>query len=66
MLFLYVFGNNLNEKLGHVGYLAFYLAGGVLAGCGQALTSSDPTLGASGSISAVTGMFLASAAANRN
>jgi membrane associated rhomboid family serine protease len=58
MLFLYVFGNNLNEKLGHVGYLAFYLAGGVLAGCGQMLTSTAPTLGASGAISAVTGLFL--------
>lgn len=57
MVFLYVFGNNLNEKLGHVGYLAFYLAGGVLAGCGQIMTSPNPTLGASGSISAVTGLF---------
>jgi membrane associated rhomboid family serine protease len=58
MLFLYVFGNNLNEKLGNAGYLAFYLAGGVLAGCGQVLSSSAPTLGASGAISAVTGLFL--------
>ena len=58
MLFLYVFGNALNEKLGHVAYLTFYLAGGVLAGCGHALTSGSATLGASGSISAVTGMFL--------
>jgi len=58
MLFLYVFGNNLEEKLGPLGYLAFYLAGGVLAGCGQMLTSGLPTLGASGAISAVTGMFL--------
>ncbi len=59
MLFLWVFGNNLNEKLGHVGYLAFYLAGGVLAGCGQVLAAPHtPTLGASGSISAVTGLFL--------
>jgi membrane associated rhomboid family serine protease len=59
MLFLYVFGNNLNEKLGHTGYGLFYLAGGVLAGCGQMLASNNPTLGASGSISAVTGLFLA-------
>jgi membrane associated rhomboid family serine protease len=58
MLFLYVFGNNLNEKLGHIGYLLFYLAGGVLAGCGQMLVSNSPTLGASGAISAVTGLFL--------
>ncbi len=57
MLFLWVFGNNLNEKLGNIGYLCFYLTGGVLAGCGQMLTSSAPTLGASGSISAVTGLF---------
>lgn len=58
MVFLYVFGNNLNEKLGNVAYLAFYLAGGVLAGVGQVLTSNAPTLGASGSISAVAGLFL--------
>lgn len=58
MVFLYVFGNNLNEKLGNVAYLAFYLAGGVLAGVGQVLTSQAPTLGASGSISAVAGLFL--------
>jgi len=58
MLFLYVFGNTLEEKLSHLGYLAFYLAGGVLAGCGQMLASEAPTLGASGAISAVTGMFL--------
>lgn len=58
MLFLYVFGNNLNEKLGHIGYLLFYLAGGVLAGCGQVIVSHSPTLGASGAISAVTGLYL--------
>jgi len=58
MVFLYVFGNNLNEKLGHAAYLAFYLAGGVFAGCGQVMTSQAPTLGASGAISAVAGLFL--------
>jgi len=57
MLFLYVFGNSLNDKLGHAGYLAFYLAGGVLAGCGQVLSNAGPTLGASGAVSAVTGLF---------
>jgi len=58
MIFLYVFGNNLNEKLGHVGYLLFYITGGILAGCGQMLAAPGvPTLGASGSISAVTGLF---------
>ena len=34
MLFLYIFGNNVNDKMGHLGYLAFYLAGGVAAGIG--------------------------------
>ena len=28
MLFLYIFGNNVNDKMGHLGYLGFYLAGG--------------------------------------
>lgn len=58
MAFLYVFGNALNEKLGHVGYLAFYLTGGILAGCGHFVLSPSPVLGASGSISAVAGLFL--------
>ncbi len=58
MIFLWVFGNQVNEKLGHVAYLLFFLAGGVLAGCGQILTSNAPTLGASGSIAAVAGIFL--------
>jgi membrane associated rhomboid family serine protease len=57
MLFLYVFGNNLNDKLGNAAYLAFYLAGGIVAGCGQVISNSGPTLGASGAVSAVTGMF---------
>ncbi len=58
MLFLYVFGNNLDEKLGHVAYLLFYLAGGVCAGCGQIAIEGGATLGASGAISAVAGLFL--------
>src|SRR5258708_39834073 len=32
MLFLYIFGNNVNDKMGHLAYLAFYLAGAVFAG----------------------------------
>src|ERR1700684_4580538 len=38
MLFLYIFGNNVNDKMGHVGYLAFYLAGGIMAGICYMLT----------------------------
>lgn len=60
MLFLYVFGNAVEDRMGKVGYLAFYLAGGVLAGLAHI---SDPTagpvLGASGSVAAVTGIYLA-------
>lgn len=59
MVFLYVFGNNLEDRLGHLGYLAFYLAGGVIAGLGHCLLENLPVIGASGAVSAVTGAFLA-------
>ncbi|HMB96133.1 MAG TPA: rhomboid family intramembrane serine protease [Tepidisphaeraceae bacterium] len=58
MLFLYIFGNNVNDRMGNWGYLAFYLAGGVAAGIGHVLSSPAPVIGASGSISAVTGAYI--------
>ncbi len=60
MLFLYIFGNNVNDKMGHLGYLAFYLAGGVMAAVCEVLTvhTAGPVIGASGAISAVTGAYL--------
>ncbi len=58
MFFLYLFGNNVNDRLGHVGYLCFYLAGAVFSAAGHALVSSTPVLGASGAIAAVTGAYL--------
>lgn len=58
MLFLYVFGNSVEDRLGKVGYLSFYLAGGVLAGLGHCLTSNNPVLGASGAVAAVTGAYM--------
>jgi membrane associated rhomboid family serine protease len=60
MLFLYIFGNNVNDKMGHVGYLAFYLAGAVFSGLGFVVLSSGtaPVVGASGAVSAVTGAYL--------
>ena len=58
MLFLWVFGDTVNQRMGHVPYLLFFLAGGIFAGVGQVLTSGAPTLGASGAIAAVAGMFL--------
>jgi membrane associated rhomboid family serine protease len=59
MLFLYVFGNSVEDRLGKVGYLAFYLAGGVGAALGHAFIETTPVIGASGAVSAVTGAYLA-------
>jgi membrane associated rhomboid family serine protease len=59
MVFLYVFGNSVEDRLGKVGYLSFYLAGGVIAALGYCLMETTPILGASGSIAAVTGAYLA-------
>ena len=59
MVFLWVFGNAINDKLGNAGYLAFYLAGGVLACVGYlSLSGHAPVLGASGAIAAVAGAYL--------
>jgi len=61
MYFLYLFGNNVNDKLGHIGYLCFYLAGAVFSGIGHTVLNSSsliPTLGASGAVAAVTGAYL--------
>ena len=55
MLFLYIFGNNINDRMGHLGYLAFYLAGGIVAGMGHAAFDQSPVIGASGAVAAVTG-----------
>jgi len=60
MLFLWIFGNNIEDHLGHNKYLLFYLAGGVVAALVQLLsgpTSEDPTIGASGAIAAVMGAY---------
>jgi membrane associated rhomboid family serine protease len=60
MLFLYIFGNNVNDKLGNLGYLAYYLAGGVGAGILYVIVPNQimPVIGASGAIAAVTGAYL--------
>ena len=58
MFFLYLFGNNVNDKLGHIGYLCFYLAGAVISGIGHCLLGSSPVVGASGAVAAVTGAYL--------
>ena len=61
MFFLYLFGNNVNDKIGQIGYLCFYFAGAVFSGIGHtALHSSSPvpTLGASGAVAAAIGAYL--------
>ncbi len=58
MLFLYIFGNNVNDKMGNFGYLGFYLSSAVMSGVGYSLVSDSPVVGASGAISAVTGAYL--------
>lgn len=61
MLFLYIFGDNLEDQLGHVPFLIFYLLCGVLADFGQILadpTSPIPNVGASGAIAGVMGGYL--------
>ena len=65
MYFLYIFGNNVNDRLGNLGYLIFYLAGAVFSALGHILAATiggtgaaTPVLGASGAIAAVCGAYL--------
>ena len=61
MLFLWVFGDNLEEQMGHRGFLAFYLAAGLAAAAGQIVSepfSPVPMVGASGAIAGVMGGYL--------
>jgi membrane associated rhomboid family serine protease len=61
MLFLWIFGNNVEDRLGHLGFLVFYLLGGLAASGLELLlspSSTVPTLGASGAIAAVLGSYL--------
>jgi rhomboid family protein len=60
MLFLYVFGDNVEDAFGHVGYLIFYLFCGIGSGLIHVLfnlNSSLPAIGASGAISGVMGAY---------
>lgn len=61
MLFLFIFGDNLEDQLGHVGFLVFYLACGAGAALAQWVSdpwSPIPTIGASGAIAGVMGAYL--------
>jgi membrane associated rhomboid family serine protease len=61
MLFLWIFGDNIEHRVGHLRFALFYLACGLLAGLAHILFNSDsmiPTVGASGAISGVLGGYL--------
>lgn len=71
MAFLWVFGNNIEDAFGHLGYLAFYLLTGLAASAAHILLSlgtsgaAIPSVGASGAISGVLGTYVVLFGANR-
>ncbi len=61
MLFLWIFGNNIEDRLGHIKYLIFYLGCGALAALAQWFFSQNsgiPSLGASGAIAGIMGAYI--------
>ncbi|MEL7106738.1 MAG: rhomboid family intramembrane serine protease [Pseudomonadota bacterium] len=61
MLFLWIFGDNLEDELGHAPFLGFYLAGGAAAALAQVWAepgSLVPVVGASGAVAAVMGGYI--------
>ena len=58
MLFLWIFGNAVCDRMGGLPYVFFYLAGGVVAGIAFTHVAENPLVGASGAIAAVTTAFL--------
>lgn len=61
MLFLWVFGDNMEDQMGHLGFAVFYLLCGLAAGLSQVASSPDsliPMVGASGAIAGVMGGYL--------
>ena len=60
MLFLWIFGNNVEDSMGRLRFLLFYLLAGVVAVYAQALLDTDatvPTIGASGAVAGVLGAY---------
>ena len=60
MLYLWIFGNNIEEAMGHSRFFLFYMVSGVLASTAHILsdtTSTIPSIGASGAISGILGAY---------
>jgi membrane associated rhomboid family serine protease/Zn-finger nucleic acid-binding protein len=58
MLFLHIYGDNIEDKFGHLGYLVFYLTAGVVAGLFHVATGIKPCIGASGAVAGVMGAYV--------
>ena len=61
MLYLWIFGNNIEDTLGHLRFLLFYLVCGLVAGLAQVLSAPEstvPMIGASGAVAGVLGAYL--------
>ncbi|MBA4181591.1 MAG: rhomboid family intramembrane serine protease [Anaerolinea sp.] len=61
MLFLWVFGDNVEDRLGHFGYLLFYVAAGIVASLVQISINPEsvtPVIGASGAVAGVLGAYI--------
>lgn len=62
MLYLWIFGNNIEDTLGHIKFLLFYLLAGIFAAYSHAIiegpSSNVPMIGASGAISGILGAYL--------
>jgi membrane associated rhomboid family serine protease len=61
MLFLWIFGNNVEDRMGRIPFLLFYLVGGITAALTQVLidpSSKVPLVGASGAIAAALGAYI--------
>src|SRR3989449_8664165 len=68
MLFLFIFGDNIEKAYGHIKYLVFYLVCGIIAGLAHVLSQPEsiiPSLGASGAISGVMAAYLVLFPTNR-
>ncbi len=61
MLYLWIFGNNIEDRLGHLRFLTFYIFSGIVAAYSHAITepnSTIPMIGASGAVSGILGAYI--------